>query len=155
MLEGKFIIIPALGHQNKSKSSFTGSGLFVLMSQCENNNELALQHGWFCTTWSLAAKGLLSDRTLRTPLYTASPSVRLHHRHTNAKFREACGEGFLTRKRMATRVWWSINSLEIQGRKSIQNKKKFFLSDDIVIVIGSSAFTRLNLYITLPNGRGQ
>ena len=31
---GKLIIIPALGHQNKGKSSFTGSGLFVLMSQC-------------------------------------------------------------------------------------------------------------------------
>ena len=33
MLEGKLIIIPALGHQNKGKSSFSGSGLFVLMSQ--------------------------------------------------------------------------------------------------------------------------
>ena len=44
MLEGKLIIIPALGHQNKGKSSFTGSGLFVLMSQRGNNNELALQH---------------------------------------------------------------------------------------------------------------
>jgi len=29
MLEGKLIIVPALGHQNKAKSSFTGSGLFV------------------------------------------------------------------------------------------------------------------------------
>ena len=47
--EGKLIIIPALGHQNKGKSSFTGSGLFVLMSQCGNINELALQHGGFCT----------------------------------------------------------------------------------------------------------
>ena len=26
MLEGKLIIIPALGHQNKGKSSFSGSG---------------------------------------------------------------------------------------------------------------------------------
>ena len=49
MLEGKLIIIPALGHQNRGKSSFTGSGLFVLMSQCGNNNELALQHGGFYT----------------------------------------------------------------------------------------------------------
>ena len=47
MLEGKLIIIPALGHQSKGKSSFTGSGLFVLMSQCGNSNELALQHGGF------------------------------------------------------------------------------------------------------------
>ena len=36
MVVGKLIIIPALG-----KSSFTGSGLFVLMSQCGNNNQLA------------------------------------------------------------------------------------------------------------------
>jgi len=50
MLKGKLIIIPALGHQSKGKSSFTGSGLFVLMSQYGNNNELALQHGGFCTT---------------------------------------------------------------------------------------------------------
>ena len=28
MVVGKLIIIPALGHQNKGKSSFTGSGLF-------------------------------------------------------------------------------------------------------------------------------
>ena len=49
MLEGKLIIIPALGHQNKGKSSFTGSGALVLMSQCGNNNELTLQHGGFCT----------------------------------------------------------------------------------------------------------
>jgi len=41
MVVGKLIIIPALGHQNKGKSSFTDSGLFVLMSQCGNNNELA------------------------------------------------------------------------------------------------------------------
>ena len=46
----KVPIIPAQGHQNKGKSSFTGSGLFVLISQCRNNNALALQHGGFCTT---------------------------------------------------------------------------------------------------------
>ena len=63
MLESKLIIIPALGLQNKGKSSFTGSGLFVLMSQCGNNNEFAVQHGGFCTTWSLAAKGLLINVT--------------------------------------------------------------------------------------------
>ena len=34
MVVSKLIIIPALGHQNKGKSSFTGSGLFVLMSHC-------------------------------------------------------------------------------------------------------------------------
>ena len=51
MMEGKLIIITALGHRNKGKSSFTGSGLFALMSQCGNNNELALQHGGFRTMW--------------------------------------------------------------------------------------------------------
>jgi len=50
MLEGKLIIISTLGHQNKGKSSFTGSGLCVLMSQWGDNDELALQHGGFCTT---------------------------------------------------------------------------------------------------------
>ena len=44
MVAGKLIIIPALVHQNKGKSSFTGSGLFVLMSQRGNNNELARHH---------------------------------------------------------------------------------------------------------------
>ena len=44
MVAGKLIIIPALGHQNKGKSSFTGSGLFVLTSQYGNNNELARHH---------------------------------------------------------------------------------------------------------------
>ena len=37
------------------------------MSQCGNNNDLALQHGWFCTTWSLAAKGL----------YSSPPTIRI------------------------------------------------------------------------------
>jgi len=50
MLESKLIIIPAIGHQNKGKSSFTGSGLFVLMSQYRNKNELPLQRGGFCAT---------------------------------------------------------------------------------------------------------
>ena len=44
MVAGKLTIIPALGHQNKGKSSFTGSGLFALMSQCGNNYELARHH---------------------------------------------------------------------------------------------------------------
>ena len=44
MVASRLIIIPALGHQNKGKSSFTGSGRFVLMSQCGNDNELARHH---------------------------------------------------------------------------------------------------------------
>ena len=44
MVAGKLITIPALGHQNKGKSSFTGSGLFVLMSQGGNNDQLARHH---------------------------------------------------------------------------------------------------------------
>ena len=35
---------------------------FVLMSQCRNTNELALQHGGFCTTWSsFVAKSVLGS----------------------------------------------------------------------------------------------
>ena len=52
MLEGKLIITPALG---QGKSSLTGSGLFVLMSQWGNNNELTLQHGGFCTIIFMAS----------------------------------------------------------------------------------------------------
>ena len=44
MVVGKLIIIPALGNQSKGKSSLTCSGLFVLMSQCRNNNQLAHYH---------------------------------------------------------------------------------------------------------------
>ena len=44
MVVGKLIIIPTPGHQKKGKSSFTGSGLFVLMCQCENNIELVHHH---------------------------------------------------------------------------------------------------------------
>ena len=47
MMAGKLIIIPALGHQNKGKSSFTGLGLFVLMSQCGNNNVHEILNGWY------------------------------------------------------------------------------------------------------------
>ena len=39
MLEGKLIIIPALGHQTKGKSSFTGSGLFVLIGSFRFEDE--------------------------------------------------------------------------------------------------------------------
>jgi len=42
VLGGGLIVVPALGHQNKGKASFTGSGLFVLMSQCGSGDELAL-----------------------------------------------------------------------------------------------------------------
>jgi len=49
MLQGKLIIIPALGHQNKGKSNFTVSGLCFNVP-VRDNNELALQHGGFCTT---------------------------------------------------------------------------------------------------------
>ena len=58
MLEGKLIIIPALGHQKKGKSNFTGSGLFVSMSQCGNNNKLAK-----------LAKGLFADSNEKLIIY--------------------------------------------------------------------------------------
>ena len=37
---------------------------FVIISQCGNNNKLALQHGGFCTTWLfhlIVAKGLFAE----------------------------------------------------------------------------------------------
>ena len=40
MVDGKLIIIPALGHQNKGKSSFTASGLFVLTLSCPRGSPL-------------------------------------------------------------------------------------------------------------------
>ena len=43
------LLFPHWDIKKKGKSRLTGSGLFVLMSQWENNNELALQHGGFCT----------------------------------------------------------------------------------------------------------
>ena len=44
------------------------------MSQCGNNNELALQHGGFCTMWSFAAKGLFQMKTRTTGRhYSRSP----------------------------------------------------------------------------------
>ena len=77
MLEGKLIIIPTLGHQNKGKSSVTGSGLFVLMSQCGNNNELGLQHGGFCATWSLVAKGLLTSYRPNFDIWLRAEKLKL------------------------------------------------------------------------------
>ena len=49
MLEGKLSIIPALGRKNKEISTSQAWLAFVLMPQCGNNNELALQNGGFCT----------------------------------------------------------------------------------------------------------
>ena len=57
MLEGKLIIIPALGHQNKGKSSFTGSGLFVLKGSFSindgNGNDNAINYEF---DWSSVVK---------------------------------------------------------------------------------------------------
>ena len=90
MLEGKLMIIPAVGHQNKGNSSFTGSGLFVLMSQCGNIIELALQHGRFCTMWFLLqkpsckqnsfwlAKNMFSKMLNEQPSVTMQNSFRSH-----------------------------------------------------------------------------
>ena len=83
MLEGKLIIIPSLGHQNKGKSSFTGSALFVFMSQCGNNNKLALQHGGFCTTWSLVAKGLFCYFTNYSVLHSYMELVKMFQEYWN------------------------------------------------------------------------
>ena len=49
MLEGKLIIIPALNIKTKRPQTSQAGLAFVLMSQCGNNNELALQHDGVCT----------------------------------------------------------------------------------------------------------
>ena len=66
MLESKLIIIPELGHQNKESWTSEAWLASVLMSQCGNNNELALQHGGFYTMRSFVAKGLLMPCTWRS-----------------------------------------------------------------------------------------
>jgi len=57
MKEGKLMIIPPLGHQNIETSTSEAWLAFVFMSQCRNNNELALLRGRFCTMWSFVAEG--------------------------------------------------------------------------------------------------
>ena len=71
MMEGKLIIIPSLGHQSKETSTSQAWMAFVLMSQRVNNNELALQHGGFCTMWSFVAKGLLERSLKKSELRTS------------------------------------------------------------------------------------
>ena len=53
-------IIPALGRLNKETSTSQVLPAIVLVSRCENNHELALQHGGFCTMGSFVAKSLFS-----------------------------------------------------------------------------------------------
>jgi len=77
MLGGGLIVVPALGHQNKGKSSFTGSGLFVLVSQCGSDGGLAVRHGGFCATWSLVAKGLL---LLRVRVVVRTSNMKISRR---------------------------------------------------------------------------
>lgn len=75
MKEGKLMIIPPLGHQNKETSTSEAWLAFVFMSQCRNNNELALQQGRFCTMWSLVAKGLLHYNNYYTVFWQSKSSV--------------------------------------------------------------------------------
>ena len=51
--------------------------VFVLMSQCGNNNELALQHGGFCTMWSFVPKGLFAAVSRGTTWSRASRKFQL------------------------------------------------------------------------------
>ena len=50
---------------------------------------------------------------------------RPYHRHTNAKFRAACGKCFSVRERIATRVLWSINNLEVL-RSQLRTKRNLW-----------------------------
>ena len=59
---------------------------------------LSLMRFALCIIWSTMGKKMWQST------HTDRPTVRLHHRHTKAKFGVVCGEGFLARKQMATRV---------------------------------------------------
>ena len=81
MVVGKLIIIPALGQQNKGESSFTGSGLFVLMSQCGNNNQLAHHHVPYdrllqkAYIRDLLVSGLDEDKNICLPTLYTRPEI--------------------------------------------------------------------------------
>ena len=70
MLEGELMILPALGHQNKETWASEAWLAFVLMSQCRNIYELALQPGRFCTMWSFVAKGLCKAPNTISVIFT-------------------------------------------------------------------------------------
>ena len=108
--EGKLIIIPALGHQNKGKSIFTGSGLFVLISQCGNINELALQHGGFFSLQKAYSKDkndgyLTVIRGKKTVFRTCCYTYFLHRR--------ALFEPFLM---FLTKIWLSARDCYLSSR---------------------------------------
>jgi len=67
---------------------------------------------------------------------------RPYHRHTNAKFRVACGEGFSVRERIATRVLWSINNLEVL-RSQLRTKRNLW---EIYYCNESGAFSLAKYY---------
>ena len=82
MVVGKLIVIPALGHQNKGKSSFTGSGLFVLMSQCENNNALAHHHvPHDCLLQKAYLSAFIFNRLSQTSLMNSSYLDQFQHKN--------------------------------------------------------------------------
>jgi len=75
--------------------------------------------------------------------------VTVHHRYTNAKFWVVCGEGFLARKQMATRVLWSINNLEVQGSQ-LWTKRNLIR---IFIIVMKSGAPLLGLAKSIYYGR--
>ena len=115
MLEGKLITIPALGNQNKGKSSFTGSGLFVLMSQCGNNNELALQHGGFLYHVIVSCK-----RPITTPNLTLNKNTHPRVQTTTRSH---------AKRKEATRAFANKNTLcfYLQKRKYLSKSFSVFL----------------------------
>ena len=145
MLEGKLIIIPALGHQNKGKASFTGSGLLVLMSQCRNNNELALQHGGVCTTWSLVAKGLLG---VLLQIIFCSCVIETTLLCENGGSVPRAGREWFDIFSWSKERWWSDKtSIELGYRKISAHWKMRWSNSCIIITRISTTYLTFNNFI--------
>ena len=82
--------------------------LSSLMSQCGNNNELALQHGGFCTTWSLV--DLKSQKNLFN--LTTSRILNLYGLIISE----------ISAQKKNWRMWWQYRSCTVSTRTNTEEK---------------------------------
>ena len=87
------------------------------MSQCGNNNELALQHGGFCTMWSFVAKSLLSraHKTNASLACSQSLAFTIHHPPLTAR-KKRCGSTVLLK--------WKYKNYALLRKRSYFVKKR-------------------------------
>ena len=105
------LLLPHWDKKNKGQSSLTDWGLFVLTSQCGNNNELALQYGGFCTMWSFVAKGLLSGR--KEGQQTKSESLPFHNWvNFRPEFATFSWRPLIIKSHALINYWW-LQSLQL------------------------------------------